>query len=70
MSSREGDGSSWGREKGLARYLHRNYPFFDVLSKNNVLTENLVHNKKLLNPDIQGNRIPFIFQKLRVAFLE
>lgn len=57
-------------EPSLARYLHRNYPFFDVLSKNNVLTENLVHNKKLLNPDIQGNRIPFIFQKLRVAFLE
>lgn len=50
-------------EPSLARYLHRNYPFFDVLSKNNVLTENLVHNKKLLNPDIQGNRIPFIFSK-------
>lgn len=32
-------------EPSLARYLHRNYPCFDVLSKNNVLTENLVHNR-------------------------
>lgn len=39
-------------ELSFVRYLYCNYFCFDVLSKNNVLKENLVYNKKFFNLDI------------------